>query len=503
MSRLAEAAPNAIGTQLPLRAGPKKAVLLDEPDWSVLHRFPNHHRVSRFAKTYLTIPKGQAARQPFALRSWQREIAQGLFPGVGARPRQGLISIPRGNGKSTYAAVLALYALYADDCEAPQVLTVAADLRQASIIFNAARRMVETSPELLARTKVYQDKLVVPATDGVLTSLPSDPDALQGWDPSLCVVDELHVVNRETWEAMTLASGKRDRSLVLAISTPADTQDSIMWALVNLCRSDPSPDFYFREWTSDPTHATDCLHCWTTANPALDDFLARDAMMSVRRTAREGAFRRYRLGQWLDVAPDQWVTPAQWTACLDVHNIPDGTSVVLAVDGSFSQDATAISACTVSSRPHIDAVATWQAEPNDEDYRVPVADVEQALRDACKRWNVREIVFDPYRWTRTMQVLSADGLPVVEFPQSAQRMTPATVGLYEAIVNQQVTHSGDAMLTKHVMNARVVEDSRGTRLQKDRRGSANKIDLAVTAVMAHARATHLATSKVRRRVVAW
>ena len=45
--------------------------------------------------------------------------------------------------------------------------------------------------------------------------------ALQGYDPSLCVVDELHVVTRDVWDAVSLASGRRDRSLTLAISTPA------------------------------------------------------------------------------------------------------------------------------------------------------------------------------------------------------------------------------------------------------------------------------------------
>jgi HK97 family phage portal protein len=87
----------------------------------------------------------------------------------------------------------------------------------------------------------------------------------------------------------------------------------------------------------------------------------------------------------------------------------------------------------------------WET-PGNPDYRVPVADVEQAIREACRRWQVREIVADPFRWTRSLQALEAEGLPVLEFPQTAQRMTPATTGLYEAVVNGQVTHSGDPRL---------------------------------------------------------
>jgi hypothetical protein len=58
--------------------------------------------------------------------------------------------------------------------------------------------------------------------------------------------------------------------------------------------------------------------------------------------------------------------------------------------------------------------------------RTSILDVEQAIRDACRRWQVRAIVCDPFRWQRSMQVLLDDGLPVEEFAQTAQRMTPAT-----------------------------------------------------------------------------
>lgn len=486
-----------------LRPGPKRTASTAPLDLSELPR-RDHRRVYAFAREFLTVPKGKGARNPFLLRPWQREIARGLYPSKGPRPRQGLVSLPRGNGKSTLAAVLALYALYADEVEGPQVLTVASDLRQASIIFNAARRMVETSPRLAAITKVYQDKLVVPSSDGLLMPLPAEPSSLQGWDPSACIVDELHVVNREVWESMTLASGKRDRSMVLAISTPAASEASIMWDLVQLGRSAEDPSFYFREWTSDPAHPTDCAHCWEESNPALDDFLSRDAMSSVRRTSREGSYRRFRLGQWLDAAEDQWVTPAQWEACSSERSIPDGAEVVIGFDGSFSMDATAIVAATVSQRPHLQKVRVWEPpQHKGSEYRIPIADVEDEIRKACRRWKVREVVCDPYRYAKSMQELAAERLPMIEHPQHPARMTPATIGLYEAICNQQVTHDGDADMRRHFMNARVTEDARGTRIHKAGKDSPAKVDLAVASIMAHARAVRLANTKRKGRVLAW
>jgi phage terminase large subunit-like protein len=52
--------------------------------------------------------------------------------------------------------------------------------------------MVELDPALCDRVQVFQDHQLEPHTDSTLFALPADPGALQGWDPSLGIVDELH-----------------------------------------------------------------------------------------------------------------------------------------------------------------------------------------------------------------------------------------------------------------------------------------------------------------------
>jgi phage terminase large subunit-like protein len=63
-------------------------------------------------------------------------------------------------------------------------------------------------------------------------------------------------------------------------------------------------------------------------------------------------------------------------------------------------------------------------------------------------------------------------------------------------VNWTLTHAGDAGIARHVGNCVVRIDSRGTRLAKEHRHSTRLIDLAVAMVMAHARATTMATTRV-------
>jgi phage terminase large subunit-like protein len=110
-----------------------------------------------------------------------------------------------------------------------EVVVVASDQRQASIMLRYARPMVELNPVLAQRVQVYADRRYLPKNDATLLPLPDEPGALRGHDPSLQIVDELHVVTEEVREAVTSVAGKRPKSLTLAISTAASAPDSVMW----------------------------------------------------------------------------------------------------------------------------------------------------------------------------------------------------------------------------------------------------------------------------------
>ena len=128
-------------------------------------------------------------------------------------------------------------------------------------------------------------------------------------------MDELHVVTDDTFEAMAARAGKRKRSLLLAISTPPRVgDDDVMRRPVDHGRAGADPSFYFREFAAPAGCAVDDEAAWAIANPALDDFLHRDALQAaLPPKMREAAFRRYRLGQW--VALDgSWLPDGVWAA---------------------------------------------------------------------------------------------------------------------------------------------------------------------------------------------
>jgi phage terminase large subunit-like protein len=118
---------------------------------------------------------------------------------------------------------------------------------------------------------------------------------------------------------------------------------------------------------------------------------------------------------------------------------------------------------------------------------------------ACKERQVANVVADPFRWTRSLQVLSGEGFPVLEFPQQPGRLAPATSSFYEAVVNKVLTHDGSAELGRHISHAIIKQDPRGVRITKESKKSTRRIDLAMAAVMAFDRAKEL----VGKRVTFW
>ncbi|WP_232002248.1 terminase TerL endonuclease subunit [Mycobacterium sp. 1482292.6] len=419
-------------------------------------------------------------------------------------PRTAAWALPRGNGKSSLCAAIGLWELMLGG-EAATVVVVAVDERQAGIVFGIAARMVELHPELSARVHVYRDRLLVPTRGASLMCLPASPAALEGLNYSLCIADEVGRIDREVWEVVALAQGKRERSVLLGIGTPGPSPDNVLAGVRAYSVGNPEDTSQvYREFSAAgfESHPTDCEHCWELANPALDDFLHRDAMRALQPPKMaESNFRRARLCQFVTGNDEPVLPPGLWVSLATGQPISDGSDVVLAFDGSYSgTDCTVLLAAEVAKRPHVDVLGVWSRPPGaGDEWRVPVLEVEQAIRDACRRYRVREVCCDPYRWQRSLEVLAAEGFPMAEFPQTISRMGAATAEFLTACTNKQITHSGHPVLADHLANAVLSEDGRGGRLTKASRSRhAGRIDAAVCAVMAHSRATHYA-NKPRKR----
>ncbi|MGX9295216.1 terminase large subunit domain-containing protein [Tsukamurella paurometabola] len=482
-----------------MKAGPKGQIAVEPLDFS---GWPDDlaERIILFIETYLVVPKGAGAGELVRLAEFQKEIIRGAFAeGI----RQALVSIARANGKTGLAAMISVAVLFLVE-DSPEVLVVASDQRQSNITLRAAKRMIELAPELLERAHLFADKVTTPLNNGLLLPLPADPSALHGWDPTVLIVDELHVVTEAVWEAVTSMVGKRPRSLTLAISTPASSADSVMWRLIEHGRAGDDPAFYLREFAAPEGCNIDDREAWRIGNPAMScerPFLAEDGMAAARRTLREPVFRQLRLGQWV-TGSESWLPFGAWDLCKsEGPRVDRSTKVVLAFDGSASGDSTALVGCTVGPVPHLWVEGLWENQ-NERGWRVPREDVDNAVAVAFQKYNVIELAADPWGWRTEIESWAKrhGDKRVIEWnTAAAARMAPATDRLYQAVVTKAVTHDGDTRLAAHIAHCVAKRTPMGDLVSKDKKNSPRKIDAAVASIVALDRAAHH-TQRSGRRV---
>lgn len=473
---------------------------------------------------YLVQPDGPAAGEPWVftdeqlrvLLRWYEIDEQGRFI-----HRRGVLRRLKGWGKDPFLAALAAVELCGPcrfDGRDAEGRPVAAP-HPAPWIQVAAVSKDQTRNTMVLFPGMFSDQAI---TDygidlgkeiiygrhgrGRIEAVTSSPRALEGGRPSMVILNETHHwlranEGRAMSEAIRRNLGKsRDGSARSMEITNA-----------HLPGEDSVAELTYDAWRQSDGHLAGVYYDSVEAPPVedLSDVeKVRDALVAARGdsvwldvdrlaeeiadpTTPEGISRRFYFNQ-VTRQGGTWLPDGTWDEIATARDgIPRGARVVVALDGSFSGDSTALVACSVEERPKLQVIHCWEAAPETPDWRVPISDVEEEIRESCRRWQVLMVCGDPYRWSRSLEALGAEGLPVVEFPQSPSRMTPATAKLYEAVVNRRVEHDGNPDLARHISNAVLKVDSRGARLVKETKTSPRKIDLAVTAVMAHDRATAL------------
>jgi phage terminase large subunit-like protein len=485
-------------------------------------------------ENYLRLTKGPRRGEKVRLRAWQGDTICDILRTDGRGRRQYwtyLLLVPRKNSKSLLGAGLAIDGLF--DEPGAEVYSCAADKAQAGIIFREVRQAVEMSPELDSKQggllKVYRDAIEFPATGSVYRALSAEAFTKEGLNPSRTLFDELHAQpNWELWNVMNQGSDTREQPLLIAISTfgvrtDSTGEDSVCYAQYQYAKrvmkgEADDPRYGARIWeTNDRVKGFDYKDptVWAAANPAMGDFLDEEKMAAALRKTPEADYKTKRLNVWVSTAKT-WLPDGAWEKCArpDI-TIPAGAEVTLGFDGSFNNDCTGLIVVWVPEElrfdpnapehadlddaekqrkfeelnagvrlPHVDVVKLWE-KPHDAgpDWTVPILEAEQAIRDACRTWTVREIAVDPARWARSYDVLESEGLPVVDYPQSPARMVPATGRFYEGVMNQRFTHSGDPRLARHIANAVTKVTTRGVMIFKDAKGSPRKIDLAVASII--------------------
>jgi phage terminase large subunit-like protein len=449
--------------------------------------------------------EGDKFGQKVKLESFQKLFVLQLYevkPNGKRRYRRALLEVPKGNGKTPLSAWIGAYEL---THQASAVIPVAAaSYDQAELLFGDLRNCVSEGP-LIEHLEPFEAEIQVRGGPGRAYKVAAVAGTNDGQRPSCFLADEIHEwLGNKARVHIVIANGlsKRTESLNLNTTTPGADLESMAGKMhehgLRVNAGEVRDDEFLFVWYGCPegrydlTDPDQLRQAIRDANPAADAFLNVEDVAGRHDQIPSYEFARYHLGQWTSVW-ETWLPEGAWDALARPDlQIPDGAEVFLGFDGSFNNDSTALVVVTNGDVPHIDVAACWERpERAPEGWAVPIIDVEEEIRLACRRWKVKEIACDPYRWARTLQALDAERLPIMEFNQNPSTMTPATQRFYEAVVNGGLTHSGDPRLARHISNTVVKVDARGSRLAKESKASMRKIDLAIASVMAFDRASQV------------
>ena len=461
-----------------------------------------------FAEAFGVITKDSIAGKqgsPLVLRDWQKELIRNLYAGDGNdgfQSKLALVGMPRKSGKSAVMSILAAYDLFFGP-KGGEVYSIAAEKEQARIVFSDTKKTIEANPELLELTKIYRDAIEVISTGSVYRVLSAESYSKEGLSPTSIFADELHAhQSRELFDVMSLAMGARGNQAHMVAITTAGVktdrtgQDSIAYNLYQygqkVSRGEVAdPSFFMAWWEAPPESDHRDPETWRLANPGFGDICdAADFESAVRRTP-EPEFRTKRCNQWVSSATG-WLPTGSWEACAGEIDLTD-KDYIIGFDGSFSGDSTVLVGATVEEQPQVFMIRAWEKDItiHDDQWRVDILEVENTIRDYIKaNPRIKEIACDPYRWSRSMEILQDEGYPIVEYPSTnARRMVPACARFADAVLDGNMIHDGDPLLARHLSNAVVKVDNLGPRIVKENRHSNRRIDAAVAAVIAFDRAT--------------
>lgn len=203
-------------------------------------------------------------------------------------------------------------------------------------------------------------------------------------------------------------------------------------------------------------------------------------------------------------ASDSWISQPEWAGVAAADKVVGrGEEVVLGFDGSRRRnrgvtDATALVGCRVSDG-HLFLLGCWEQPdgPFGQDWQVPTVEVLATVEDAFRDYKVVGMYADPARWESHVAKWEADHGRRLKLKASTQHpiewwMTGGRSGhivralekFRSSVVDGELTHDGSSVMTRHILNARRRESRSGIQIMKEHPDSSKKIDVAVAAVLA-------------------
>jgi phage terminase large subunit-like protein len=454
-----------------------------------------------FYPTFLRHSKGEWARKPYELTPWQRFNIGSVF---GWKRKDGTrrfryvyLEVPRKNGKSTLLAGVGLDLLICDGEPGAEIYAAATKRDQARIIFDEAKRMVSTSPDLVQDVSRFKLNLSVDRTGSKFEPLSSDERTLDGLNPHGVLIDELHKHRtRALLDVLDTALGSRRQPLLWIITTAGDDHPTSVYNSENdyaikVLEGVVEDDNVFAFiCTIDKADRWDDPIAWAKANPNLGISvkladLERQAQKAARSPSALSAFKRLRLNVRSSVA-ERAVDMELWAKNTRGKFDPDKLGKLKCWGGLDCSSKIDLSAFVLLFEPDRDGIMRiacrfWMPAETLEDradqdrmpYRKWVEEgwveatpgnvidhqtIRDTIVDAARRFELHDVAYDPWNATQLAVECGEHGVNMMEFVQGIKSYTQPTKELASLIYSRKLDHGDNPVLSVMASNLKVQRD---------------------------------------------
>lgn len=477
--------------------------------------------------------KGPMAGQPLQLMGWQRMVMTAMFGFYDKardtrRYKQAVIYIPKGNGKSSWMAAVALYVTFCEGEGGAEGYTAAVTREQARIVFDMAQQMTVKSPGFREAygVDVKANAIFQMASASRLIPISSDAKSLDGLNVHIGICDEVAShKTAEVYDVLFTATAKRRHPMLISISTASSNAHGIgkqLWNMAVRVTENPEENssLFPLIFTTDDGDDPWLESTWIKANPGWGISVQAEAIHGIMRQARsnpaqEAVAMTRHLNIWAG-ADEALFSMRSWHACKNADLRLDdfkGRDCIIGLDLASKIDlaakvlvfptydkASGQLSYAVFTRCYLNEEAVLQArnpsypgwakdnhllitDGNETDFSV----IEEELIADAKLYKVREIAYDPWAATQLAQRLSSIRLPVIEFPANTRNFSEPTKELDAAMHGMRLEHDGNPVMAWCIGNVVGRFDARGNVYPKKERVE-NKIDAAIALIMCIGRA---------------
>ena len=432
-----------------------------------------------------------------------------------------IVFIPRKAGKSTVIAGISLYELNYGESGA-EVFALATNHEQASIVFDAARGMVESMPPTAQSWFVKNKYNLAKKGDSqsVFKALSRDnKKSGDGKNPSCAIIDEAaQIVDRNSIEVLHSGMVARKNPLRIYITTASFTKETKFYedlmTMEAMLRGDApdNPHWFGLLYGLDPQDDWRDPSTWAKANPmhgisVYQHAIEERSKQAALKPASLNEFLCKTLNVWVS-ANSAWIDRDYWDKSI-AEVKPEPEAVFIGFDLAATRDLNAV--CTLKRYAEDDYHAEFKfflpeeglslipshyrgifdqavksgilhiTEGNVMDDR----EISEYIQQQATLYNVKEVGYDAYNAASLIARLHDVGIPVKKVGQGMAVLSNPSKHLEKLIMSQLIRHDGNPFVGWQLGNCEVYEDVNGNiKVRKNEADKAAKVDGIIALIIA-------------------